>query len=203
VERPGHAGAAARWSWGASVVCLDKRPGVRPRIDRPEMAVALRLPAPRRGPHAPDRSSVLYRSGGSAGSGNPCWSTPSMGWRTTATCESAVWGGWPGHLSTVFYCLTETMAGRRGRPPDCSVPSKQRTIDNGIDNGEVFLAPSDALEIRRTLGIPGQAPVHRQLSADWRRSKQHEPATQSLCFRCEARVAGVRLLLVGDGPLPF
>jgi len=194
VERPGTLAQRVE-ELGGEVVCLNKRPGLRPgTVGRFAAAFGRLRPDV---VHTHQIGPLLY-----AGPAARLRRVP-----VVVHTEHSVedygrrrkrWLGRLGGLGVDrFYCLTEAM--RDGVLAHRVAPARKvRLIHNGIDT-ESFHASTDPLETRRSLGIPPRATVIGTVG------RLTEVKRQDLLLRAfarvRARVADAHLLLLGDGPL--
>ena len=201
VERPGTLAPHVE-ALGALLRCLDKPPGIRLRAFGRMKAVLTELrpdvlhthqvgplfyagpPARRLGVplvvHTEHTNAFSLAAAGSLGRLKMAW----LWW-------------WAGRYAARFFCVSKNavdeLAARRIVPRE-----KLVVLLNGIDTAK-FRADSDRASLRRSLGIPAEAPVIGSVG------RLDEVKRQDLLIRVFAtvkkRFADAHLLLVGDGPM--
>lgn len=194
VERPGILAPKAE-SLGARVICLEKRPGFRLGVIG-RMRTALRALAPDV-VHTHQIGPLFYTGPAAVGLGIPLIVHTEHGKVDYAGRRRMRWlGRLAGRFAARFYCLTSDMA--EAVITQRIVPrEKVRVIQNGIDT-DFYRIRHDPAAVRRSLGIPSDAFIIGTVG------RLHEIKRQEVLIRSfarlRARVAGVHLLLVGDGP---
>jgi sugar transferase (PEP-CTERM/EpsH1 system associated) len=102
-----------------------------------------------------------------------------------------------GRFCDRFYCLTAETADEL-RSARIVPDRKIRVIQNGIDVAKFLEAPDDGRDVRRSLGIPADAPLIGTVG------RLYEVKRQEVLIRAFARlrehVPAAHLVLVGDGP---
>jgi glycosyltransferase involved in cell wall biosynthesis len=195
LERPGTLAAQAG-SLGAPVLCLHKRPGLRP-----ELIGQLRRALRRLRPHVVHThqiASLLYTGLAAGGAGVPLVVHTEHGKERYADRLKTRWlGRLAGRYTTRFYCLSRDMAAEV-KAHRIVPPGKIRVILNGIDTA-CFQKRGEAKALRHALGIPTDAPVIGTIG------RLTPVKRQELLLRAFAQVREqvprAHLLLVGDGPL--
>jgi sugar transferase (PEP-CTERM/EpsH1 system associated) len=195
LERPG-ALAPKVEAHGGKLRCLDKPPGIRIR----KVAEMRRLFRELRPDvvHSHQIGTLIYAGPAAQGAGVPLVVHTEHGREDYGgRRRTRLLGRLAGRFARVFYCLTDDMAAHvtsHGIVP-CR---KVRVILNGIDTAQ-FRGPHDRAAVRLSLGIPAAATVVGTVG------RLVEVKRQDVLIRAfaamEARIPGVRLLLVGDGPL--
>ncbi|MDB5309379.1 MAG: family glycosyltransferase [Gemmataceae bacterium] len=194
VERPGALAPRAR-ELGAHLVSLDKRPGFRPALAR-QMRAVLRELRPDV-IHTHQIGPLLY-TGLATLVRRPLLVHTEHGKEDYAGHQTRRWlGRIAGRFVRRFYCLSQDTADWVARFN--IVPrSRVRLIRNGIDL-DCYRRPGDTAGVRRSLGIPPDAPVIGTVG------RLDEIKQQDLLLRAFANLRAPapppHLLLVGDGPL--
>lgn len=102
-----------------------------------------------------------------------------------------------GHFASRFYCLNRDMAGEV-IAHRIVAPEKVFVIRNGIDTAH-YAQRQDSAAIRRSLGLPQEALIVGTVGR-LNPVKRHDRLLRAFA-RVRERIANVRLLVVGDGPL--
>lgn len=195
VERPGILAPKAQ-TLGATVLCLDKQPGLRlGTIGRMRRALGDLRPDV---VHTHQIGPLFYTGPAALSLGVPL---------VVHTEHGRVnYGGsfrtrWLGRLASCFvqkfYCLTKDMA--EAVAAQHIMPRRKLcVIENGIAVDD-YTQPQDTSSVRRSLGIPANARVIGTVG------RLAEVKRQDVLLRAFAKVksraSDVHLLLVGDGPL--
>jgi sugar transferase (PEP-CTERM/EpsH1 system associated) len=182
---------------GGRVVCLEKRPGLRPgmvfrarrllRELRPDVV------------HTHQLATLLYGGAAARLLRVPVVIHTEHGRERYATrFRTRMLGRIAGRFCDTFYCLTADMAGEVGAAR--IVPSEKiRVIQNGIDVSKFAEASCDVSAVREALGVPSDAPLIGTVG------RLSEVKRQDVLIRAFARVVArapnAHLVLVGDGPL--
>ena len=195
LQRPGALAPDAQ-ALGATVICTNKRPGIRLgqvallrnifRQIRPDVV------------HTHQIGTLFYAG-------------PAARWAATGPLVHTEHGKEPyaqqlrtrllgriaGRFTSTFFCLTKDMAAdvRQSR----IVPDRKiRVIFNGIETAQ-FMQPHDSTGARRRLGIPDDAPVIGTVG------RLTEIKRQDVLIRgfalLKKKYPSAHLLIVGDGPL--
>jgi glycosyltransferase involved in cell wall biosynthesis len=183
-------------SLGAPVICLDKKPGLRPELLRP-MRRVLRSLRPHV-VHTHQIASLLYTGLAVGTAGVPVVVHTEHGKEHYAQRLRTRWlGRLAGRYAARFFCLSEDMAAavRAHR----IVPSRKvRVVLNGIDTAR-FNIRGDPESLRQTLGIPQDATIIGTVG------RLTPVKRQDLLIKAFAQVRRqlpqTHLLLVGEGPL--
>jgi glycosyltransferase involved in cell wall biosynthesis len=195
LERPGVLSPEVE-AHGGAVVCVHKRPGLRP-----EALGSLRGAFRRIRPdvvHTHQIGSLLYGGLAARSLGVPLIVHTEHGKQAYARRRRTLWlGRVAGTLASRFYCLSADMANevvaRRVVPR-----RKVHVIGNGIDTAR-FQARGGRESMRVALGIPADAPVVGTVG------RLTEVKRQDLLLhafaRLRARVPTAHLMVVGEGPL--
>jgi sugar transferase (PEP-CTERM/EpsH1 system associated) len=195
LERPGTLAPQVE-ALGAPVVCLGKRPGLRPGLVGTMWRVLRRLRP--HVAHTHQIASLLYTGLAARAAGVPVVVHTEHGKERYADRRRTRWlGRVAGRFAARFYCLSQDMASAveaHGIVP----PGKVRVVLNGIDTDH-FRKRGDSTSLRRELGIPGGARVIGTVG------RLTPVKCQDLLLRAFARVReavpGAHLIIVGDGPL--
>lgn len=180
---------------GGRVFCLNKRPGIKVSLIRKLRSIFQEL--------RPDiihthQITTLFYSGLPAKSlRNTRVVHTEHGLPLVASRAKTRWlGRWAGLYCDLFFCLTKEMADelRKYR----IVPGRKiRTIRNGIET-ENYRERGDPEALRRSLGIPGEAPVIGTVGR-LAEIKQYDLLIRSFA-QVKRHCPDAHLLLVGDGP---
>jgi glycosyltransferase involved in cell wall biosynthesis len=195
LERPGALAQPAR-ELGATVICTQKRPGIRVGL-----VGALRNILREIQPDVVHTHQIgtLFYAGPAA-----LWArigvvvhTEHGKERYAQQFRTRLLGRFAGRFTSIFFCLTQDMAAavRASR----IVPDRKiRVIFNGIETAQ-FMQPHDVQGTRRRLGIPEDAPVIGTVG------RLTEIKRQDVLIRGFAllnkKYPVAHLLLVGEGPL--
>jgi glycosyltransferase involved in cell wall biosynthesis len=195
LERPGTLSAQVE-TLGARVICLHKRPGLRPGLIG-QMQRVLRRLRPHVA-HTHQIASLLYTGLAARGAAVPVVVHTEHGKERYADRLRTRWlGRLAGRYTARFFCLSQDMAAAV-KAHHIVPPGKVRVILNGIDTAS-FQERREAHTLRQSLGIPPDTPVIGTVG------RLTPVKQQDLLLRAFARVReqvpGARLLLVGDGPL--
>jgi glycosyltransferase involved in cell wall biosynthesis len=183
-------------SLGARVVCVDKPDGFRPGIVRPIRAV-LRDLAPDV-VHTHQIGPLFYTGLAAARLSVPLLVHTEHGKVNYAARRRTRWlGRVAAGFARRFYCLSRDMVDHVTAAR--IVPGhKLHVIQNGIDTS-FYLQPRDGGQVRRSLGIPPDAPLVGTVG------RLTEVKRQDVLIDAFAevvrRIPSARLLLVGGGPL--
>ncbi|HEY7116915.1 MAG TPA: glycosyltransferase [Tepidisphaeraceae bacterium] len=182
---------------GAVVVALGKRPGLRPRTVM-QVRRVLRELAPDV-VHTHQLATLLYGGAAARLLRVPVVVHTEHGREPYATrLKTRLLARVAGSFCNLFYCLTAEMAGEV-RAANVVAARKIRVIKNGIDVSRFLEPPSDTEAVRRSLGIPLDAPVIGTVG------RLTEVKRQDVLIRAFSRVLGqvpdAHLVLVGDGPM--
>ena len=195
VERPGALAPRAR-SLGATVLCADKRPGLRVGVLK-RLRAALRELRPDV-VHTHQIGPLFYTGLAATGLSIPLIVHTEHGKQNYAGRRRLRWlGRMAGRFTSVFYCLSQDMA-------DAVIaskivpPEKVRVIMNGIDT-DFYRRRRDATEVRRSLRIPAEATIVGTVGRLNEIKRQDVLLNGFAQFRCT--VPDAHLLMVGDGPL--
>jgi glycosyltransferase involved in cell wall biosynthesis len=196
IEQPGEMAARAE-AMGARVVCVHKRPGVRPGIIIPIRA-ALRNLQPDV-VHTHQIGPLFYTGLATRALRVPLLVHTEHGrmnyggrWRTRMLGRMAA------KFARVFYCLSRDMVEHVARN-NVAPRKKLRVILNGIDTAIYRRRKDNPSAIRSTLGIPPGAPLIGTIG------RLSEIKLQDVLIRAFAALrkqhAAAHLLLVGEGPM--
>jgi sugar transferase (PEP-CTERM/EpsH1 system associated) len=195
LTRPGTLAPQAE-ALGGQVVCLNKKPGVRPGLFL-RAARALRALRPHV-VHSHQLGTLFYAGPAARAAGVPLLVHTEHGREDYAGRRRTRWlGRFGGRFVDRFYCLTRDMA--EAAVANRIVPaSRVQVICNGIDVPR-FQDRSQRDEVRRGLGVPEGAPLVGTTG------RLTEIKRQDVLLRAFAEVRrdmpDAHLLLVGDGPL--
>ncbi|MBX6311518.1 MAG: glycosyltransferase family 4 protein [Isosphaeraceae bacterium] len=194
LERPGTLAPQVE-ALGARVACVYKRPGIRlETIGR--LRTVLRDLRPDV-VHTHQIGALFYGGPAARSVGVPLIVHTEHGKNYAERPRAQMLGRLAGLLATRFFCVSEDIAAEVRSHRIASRP-KVHVVPNGIDTAR-FRQRGDVQALRRSLGIPPEAPVVGTIG------RLDEIKRQDLLLRAFAR-AGVlipeaHLLLVGDGPL--
>jgi len=195
LERPGALAAQAR-ALGATVICTEKRPGIRLGL-----IAALRNIFRSIQPdvvHTHQIGTLFYAGPAAWWAGIGAVVHTEHGKEPYAQqLRTRLLGRFAGRFTSTFFCLTQDMvaAVRASR----IVPERKiRVIFNGIETAQ-FLRPHDTQTTRRQLGIPDDAPLIGTVG------RLTEIKRQDVLIRgfalLKQKYPAAHLLLVGEGPL--
>ncbi len=195
LERPGTLAPTAE-SLGARVVCVHKKPGLRPQI-------ALRLRSILRDLqpdviHTHQIGPLFYTRLAACGLATPLIVHTEHGKEPYPSSRKLrLLARFAARRAQIFYCLTQDMADHV-LASRIVAPNRVRVIHNGIDFSS-YITPQDTRAVRDSLGIPCDAPVIGTIG------RLTEIKRQDVLIRAFAAVReklpAAHLLLVGDGPL--
>jgi glycosyltransferase involved in cell wall biosynthesis len=193
LERPGKLAPTAE-ALGARVLCVDKKPGLRPALLAP-LRLALRALRPDV-VHTHHVTALFYTGPVAFALGVPVVVHTEHGrYDYAGRWLFRCLGKFAATFAQRFYCLTQDMATAVAAQQVVS-RRKLRLIENGICT-EDYTTPCDSAAVRRSLGIPASAPVIGTVG------RLEEIKRQDLLLRAVARlrslVPEVHLLLVGEG----
>ncbi|MBV8610094.1 MAG: glycosyltransferase [Singulisphaera sp.] len=194
LERPGVLATEAERS-GAAIVCLSKRPGIRPGvIDRVKSTLRELRPDV---VHTHQIGALFYAGPAAKGVGIPSIVHTEHGKHFDGRFRTRLLGQLAGRYAAKFFCVSadiasEVLAHR-------IVPRRKiHVVPNGIDTAR-FAGHGDAGPLRQSLGIPAGAAVVGTVG------RLDVIKRQDLLIRAFVRVgqriSEPHLLLVGDGPL--
>ena len=201
LERPGTLAPQAE-ALGARLICLGKPPGFQPAFSSRVQPALRELRSDVL--HAHQVGALFYAGPAARAAGVPLIvhtehinniRKAGAGYLRRQRMSWLWW--WAARQVRRFFCVSEDiaaeMASRRIVPKH-----KLAVVLNGI-NTEPFRQPVDRDALRRSLGIPGDAPVIGTVG------RLNEVKRQDLLLRgftkVKARYPEARLLLVGDGPM--
>jgi glycosyltransferase involved in cell wall biosynthesis len=197
IERPGVLAPRAR-SLGATVLCADKRPGLRFGVIK-RIRAALRELQPDV-VHTHQIGPLFYTGLATRGLGIPLIVHTEHGKQNYAGRRRLRWlGRFAGRFTSLFYCLSQDMADAV-LASKIVEPEKVRVIMNGIDTD--FYRRSrdhDSSALRRSLRIPADAPVVGTIG------RLNEIKRQDVLLNGFAQLRftlpDAHLMIVGDGAL--
>jgi glycosyltransferase involved in cell wall biosynthesis len=186
--------ASTATALGAGIVCLDKRPGVRPGLVA-RMRSALRRVRPDV-VHTHEPGPMFYTAMATFGLGVPLHVHTEHG-KKDYTLRRLRWLARAGARRVrAFYCLTQDMADWVSGHGVVS-RRKVRLIHNGIDTA-AYRTGGNRTAVRAGLDLPAAAPVIGTVG------RLVEIKRQDVLLRAFARVVrrvpDAHLMLVGDGP---
>jgi glycosyltransferase involved in cell wall biosynthesis len=195
LERPGTLAAQVK-AMGAELICLCKRPGLRPELIG-RMQQVLRRLRPHVA-HTHQIASLLYTGLAAGGAGVPVVVHTEHGKERYADRLRTRWlGRLAGRYSKRFFCLSQDMAAAV-KAYHIVPPGKVRVILNGIDT-TCFQKPEDTSNLREELGIPVSAPVIGTVSR-LTPVKRHDVLLRAFA-QVRQQMEEAHLLIVGAGPL--
>jgi sugar transferase (PEP-CTERM/EpsH1 system associated) len=194
MERPGTLASLAT-SYGAKLICLDKRPGFRlEMINRMRRALQILQPDV---VHTHQIGPLFYTGPAARRVGIPLVVHTEHGKEDYSKLRLRWLTRMASRYAARFYCLTVDMAAEV-IAHRVVARRKVTVIRNGIDT-DCFRAPCDPIAIRRELNIPLAAPLVGTVG------RLNEIKRQDRLLRAFAQVRtqlpDAYLLLVGDGPL--
>jgi glycosyltransferase involved in cell wall biosynthesis len=195
LERPGELAPQAE-AIGARVVCLYKRPGLRPGMFR-SISSTVRELAPDV-LHTHHIAALFYAGPAARRLGVPLVVHTEHGRKNYAgRFRTRLLGRLAARYAQRFFCLTEDMAAAIVRHR-IAARDRIRVIFNGIDTA-CYARRADSARVRQQLGIPINAPVIGTIG------RLNEIKRQDVLLgafaRLRKRFPEAHLLLVGDGPL--
>jgi glycosyltransferase involved in cell wall biosynthesis len=194
LERPGTLASQVE-ALGAPVICLHKRPGLRPGLVEPMRRALSRLRP--HVAHTHQIASLLYTGLAAGGAGVPLVVHTEHGKERYAERIRTRWlGRLAARYASRFFCLSKDMANAI-KAHQIAPPGKVRVILNGIDT-VCFQKRVEAKSLRQSLGIPNGVPVIGTVG------RLTPVKRQELLLQAFAQVLKksphAHLLFVGEGP---
>ena len=196
LERPGELAGRVE-ALGGNVVSLDKRPGLRPGMVLRTAKLLRRLRPDV--VHTHQLATLLYGGAAARLLRVPVVIHTEHGRERYATrLQTRLLGRIAGRFCDIFYCLTADMAAEV-KAAGIVAGRKVRVIQNGIDMSAFTEPTFDGDVVRRSLGVPADAPLLGTVG------RLTEVKRQDVLIRAFAaarrKFPAAHLVLVGDGPL--